>query len=217
MLSSLARVVLFGVAGLLTQDGLIATALLLLPAMLGGAWLGNRLHAAVPLGAGVDVVPRADACDLQPCRARDHVEDRRRRAGRAGGAGEFTAHEQACAATGPGGALRSATSIAIDGAFGAIRHDFLPVEHVPLLHREHQYAVIGAARHDAAHDGRRGCGQLRSVRFAGRPTAEVRGPARPALRVRRHGGGRKRAGDDERSDDGTHGAPPTECGRKGRP
>jgi uncharacterized membrane protein YfcA len=48
MLSSLARVVLFGAAGLLTQDGLIATALLLLPAMLAGAWLGNRLHAAVP-------------------------------------------------------------------------------------------------------------------------------------------------------------------------
>ena len=56
MLSSLARVVLFGVAGLLTQDGLIATALLLLPAMLGGAWLGNRLHAAVPAVAVVKAV-----------------------------------------------------------------------------------------------------------------------------------------------------------------
>ena len=47
MLSSLVRVVLFGAAGLLTQNGLLATALLLLPAMLGGVWLGNRLHAAV--------------------------------------------------------------------------------------------------------------------------------------------------------------------------
>lgn len=48
MLSSLVRVVLFAAAGLLTQDGLPATVLLLLPAMLGGAWLGNRLHASVP-------------------------------------------------------------------------------------------------------------------------------------------------------------------------
>ena len=51
MLSSLVRVVLFGAAGLLTQNGLLATALLLLPAMLGGVWLGNRLHAAVPATA----------------------------------------------------------------------------------------------------------------------------------------------------------------------
>src|SRR3970040_887896 len=48
MFSSLVRVVLFGAAGLLTQDGLLATALVLLPALLGGVWLGNRLHAAVP-------------------------------------------------------------------------------------------------------------------------------------------------------------------------
>jgi len=56
MLSSLARVVLFGAAGLLTQDGLLATALLLVPSMLGGAWLGNRLHAAVPAVAVVKAV-----------------------------------------------------------------------------------------------------------------------------------------------------------------
>jgi uncharacterized membrane protein YfcA len=56
MLSSLARVVLFGVAGLLTQDGLLATALVLLPAMLSGAWLGNRLHAEVPAVAVVKAV-----------------------------------------------------------------------------------------------------------------------------------------------------------------
>lgn len=51
MLSSLVRVVLFGAAGLLTQDGLLATACMLLPAMLAGALLGNRLHAAVPAAA----------------------------------------------------------------------------------------------------------------------------------------------------------------------
>jgi uncharacterized protein len=51
MLSSLVRVVLFGVAGLLTQPGLLATACVLLPAMLAGAWLGNRLHAKVPAAA----------------------------------------------------------------------------------------------------------------------------------------------------------------------
>ena len=48
MLSSLVRVLLFGSAGLLTQEGLLATALVLLPAMLAGVWLGNRLHAVVP-------------------------------------------------------------------------------------------------------------------------------------------------------------------------
>ena len=56
MLSSLARVVLFGAAGLLTQDGLLASALLLLPAMLCGAWVGNRLHAAVPAATVVKAV-----------------------------------------------------------------------------------------------------------------------------------------------------------------
>jgi uncharacterized membrane protein YfcA len=56
MLSSLLRVVLFGVTGLLTQDGLLATALCLLPAMLAGAWLGNRLHASVPANAVVKAV-----------------------------------------------------------------------------------------------------------------------------------------------------------------
>jgi len=48
MLSSIVRLVLFGAAGLLTQDGLIVTALCLLPALLSGVWLGNRLHTAVP-------------------------------------------------------------------------------------------------------------------------------------------------------------------------
>ncbi len=56
MLSSLLRLVLFGAAGLLTQDGLLAAALCLLPAMLAGAWLGNRLHALVPANAVVKAV-----------------------------------------------------------------------------------------------------------------------------------------------------------------
>ena len=56
MLSSLVRVVLFGAAGLLTQAGLFATALLLLPPMLAGVWLGNRLHASVPAAAVVKAV-----------------------------------------------------------------------------------------------------------------------------------------------------------------
>ena len=56
MLSSLLRVVLFAAAGLLTQAGLLATALALLPAMLAGAWLGSRLHASVPANAVVKAV-----------------------------------------------------------------------------------------------------------------------------------------------------------------
>jgi uncharacterized protein len=56
MASSLVRVLLFAAAGLLTQDGLLATALLLAPALVGGVWLGNRLHAAVPAAAVVKAV-----------------------------------------------------------------------------------------------------------------------------------------------------------------
>ena len=56
MLSSLVRVVIFAAAGLLTQDGLIMSALLLAPALFGGLWLGNRLHAAVPAAAVVKAV-----------------------------------------------------------------------------------------------------------------------------------------------------------------
>ncbi len=56
VLSSLVRVVLFAIAGLRTQDGLLATALLLLPALLGGVWLGGRLHAAVSAAAVVKAV-----------------------------------------------------------------------------------------------------------------------------------------------------------------
>jgi uncharacterized protein len=56
MLSSLLRVLLFGVAGLLTQDGLPATAFAMLPGMLIGVWLGNRLHASVPAAVVVKAV-----------------------------------------------------------------------------------------------------------------------------------------------------------------
>jgi uncharacterized membrane protein YfcA len=56
VLSALVRVVLFGAAGLLTQDGLLATAFILLPAVFAGAWLGTRLHARVPAAAVVKAV-----------------------------------------------------------------------------------------------------------------------------------------------------------------
>ena len=56
MLSSVVRAVLFGATGLLSQDGLISLALLLVPALLGGFAIGNRLHAAVPAGAVVRLV-----------------------------------------------------------------------------------------------------------------------------------------------------------------
>jgi uncharacterized membrane protein YfcA len=56
MLSSLVRVALFAAAGLLTQDGLLGFALLLVPALFGGLWLGNRLHALVPAAAVVKAV-----------------------------------------------------------------------------------------------------------------------------------------------------------------
>lgn len=52
MLSALVRVVLFGIAGLLTQPNLLLFAALLVPAMLAGFYIGNRLHAVIP-AAGV--------------------------------------------------------------------------------------------------------------------------------------------------------------------
>ncbi len=48
LLSSLLRLVLFGVAGLLTQEGLLTAALALLPALVLGFWTGSRLHDRVP-------------------------------------------------------------------------------------------------------------------------------------------------------------------------
>lgn len=56
MLSSLLRLVLFGAAGLLAQDRLWLTALILLPALALGFWAGSRLHARVPAAAVVRTV-----------------------------------------------------------------------------------------------------------------------------------------------------------------
>lgn len=56
MASSIVRVVLFGAAGLLSQDGLVACALLLAPAVIAGVLIGNRLHASIPAAAVVRVV-----------------------------------------------------------------------------------------------------------------------------------------------------------------
>ena len=56
MLSAVLRIGLFGVTGLLTQEGLLSSALLLAPAMLAGAWLGSRMHASVPTAAVVKAV-----------------------------------------------------------------------------------------------------------------------------------------------------------------
>jgi hypothetical protein len=51
LINTSTRVVLFGATGLLTQEGLLASALLLLPSVFLGLFLGNRLHAAVPTAA----------------------------------------------------------------------------------------------------------------------------------------------------------------------
>lgn len=56
MFSAVVRVALFGATGLLTQPGLLACAALLIPAMLGGFYVGNRLHAVIPAATVVNVV-----------------------------------------------------------------------------------------------------------------------------------------------------------------
>ncbi len=56
MFSALVRVVLFGLTGLLTQDGLLASVAILVPAMLGGFFVGNRLHARIPAASVVRAV-----------------------------------------------------------------------------------------------------------------------------------------------------------------
>ena len=53
MFSALVRVALFAATGLLTQPGLLACVALLVPAMLGGFYLGNRLHAVIPAASVV--------------------------------------------------------------------------------------------------------------------------------------------------------------------
>jgi len=55
-LSSVARLVLFGLAGLLTQDGLWTLFALLLPALAVGVVVGHRLHARVPAALVVGTV-----------------------------------------------------------------------------------------------------------------------------------------------------------------
>lgn len=71
MFSALIRVVLFGATGLLMQENLLLFAALMIPAMLGGFYLGNRLHKVVSaasvvkavylvlVGAGISLVVRA--------------------------------------------------------------------------------------------------------------------------------------------------------------
>lgn len=56
LLNAVARTVLFGVAGLLTQEGLLWSALLLLPSMFVGLFIGQRLHAVVAPGGVVRAV-----------------------------------------------------------------------------------------------------------------------------------------------------------------
>lgn len=55
-LSSVARLVLFGFAGLLAQDGLWTLFALLLPALAAGVFVGHRLHAVVPAALVVRAV-----------------------------------------------------------------------------------------------------------------------------------------------------------------
>jgi uncharacterized membrane protein YfcA len=56
MFSALVRVALFGASGLLTQHGLLACVALLVPAMLAGFFLGNRLHSVIPAASVVRLV-----------------------------------------------------------------------------------------------------------------------------------------------------------------
>ena len=56
LISSSTRIVLFGLAGLLSQDGLLSAAALLFPALLAGFALGSRLHVTVPRAALVRVI-----------------------------------------------------------------------------------------------------------------------------------------------------------------
>lgn len=56
MMAALVRLVLFGAAGLLTQEGLPGTALALLAPLAAGVYLGHRLHAVVPPAAVLKAV-----------------------------------------------------------------------------------------------------------------------------------------------------------------
>jgi uncharacterized membrane protein YfcA len=56
LLNSVARVLLFGATGLLAQDGLLLSALLMAPSVLVGLFVGQRLHALVAAGGVVRAV-----------------------------------------------------------------------------------------------------------------------------------------------------------------
>lgn len=56
LLNTSLRIVLYGATGLLTQDGLLGSTAALLPSVLVGLFLGNRLHASVPAGLVVRVI-----------------------------------------------------------------------------------------------------------------------------------------------------------------
>ncbi|MDQ6685678.1 MAG: sulfite exporter TauE/SafE family protein, partial [Pseudomonadota bacterium] len=48
LINSFIRAGLFTIAGLYAQPGLLLTGVLLVPVVLAGLWLGNRLHARLP-------------------------------------------------------------------------------------------------------------------------------------------------------------------------
>lgn len=56
LLNSGTRAVLFGATGLLTQEGLLLSALLLVPSVLVGLFVGHRLHGVIPAGGLVRTV-----------------------------------------------------------------------------------------------------------------------------------------------------------------
>ncbi len=56
MFSAVVRVFLFGFAGLLTQEALLTCTALLVPAMMAGFHIGNRLHAVIPAASVVRAV-----------------------------------------------------------------------------------------------------------------------------------------------------------------
>jgi hypothetical protein len=56
LINTSTRVVLFGASGLLTQDGMLTCVLFLLPSLIFGLLVGNRLHAAVPAAVVLRVV-----------------------------------------------------------------------------------------------------------------------------------------------------------------
>lgn len=55
-LSGITRLLVFAFAGFYFQTGVLAWALLLLPFMLAGLWLGNRLHDALPVARVVQAL-----------------------------------------------------------------------------------------------------------------------------------------------------------------